>query len=542
MMRQKWVLFLAALVMMATAACGSDASSDGDGFNLRDDTGLGGADVGLVDVDEDTAVDDQGCDSDAECADGMTCQPTDDESFDTCQPEPQPLGLDDGEACTSDSDCGGGTCIPHPEWPDGYCTTMGCETRVDCATEVGGVDNRCLQGRGFDLCVRMCDSSEECREGYTCQPVGGGQSFCAPGGGGQTSDADPGLDNPDEYPFAITCGLTHTDSEIAIDYEIAQDTTSYMITPMARDARRIRPRQISLPDGTSISFRGDNEFQTVPSQLFGFINPIITPVIDVFAGQLQSGAHTLEVRTESEDLCYYVLEENTPGTTIDFNVYLVGVPGLDASNAASDPNMQETLEWFDNIYAQAGIQLDDVDFHDITGDDAEAFQIVRTEGDLQHLVSLSQKPDGGYDDVLSANIFFVRSMQIGGGGGGGAIGVSQGLPGAAGLHGTPSSGVIFTSEYMGQQFQDRDGSVVDGDKFTGIVLAHEVGHYLGLFHTSEQFGQGFDPLDDTPECRSNFPNGCPDIDNLMFPLAGPSHTELTAGQIHTIKANPLTKD
>ena len=29
-------------------------------------------------------------------------------------------------------------------------------------------------------------------------------------------------------------------------------------------------------------------------------------------------------------------------------------------------------------------------------------------------------------------------------------------------------------------------------------MAHEVGHYLGLFHTSELFGAQHDALDDTP--------------------------------------------
>jgi hypothetical protein len=545
MMRQIWVLLLTVLLMMGTAACGSEPANNEGGFNFNDDTTFEREDAGSVDVVEDVfeVEEEEGCSSDGECAAGMTCQPTPGETFDTCQIEPEPIGLDDGEACSTESDCEGGTCIPHPDWPDGYCTTLGCETRADCATEDTQVDNRCLQGRRYNLCVRMCSSSDECRDGYSCHPVGGGQGFCAPGGGGQASDADPGLENPEEYPFAITCGLTHDAGDIAIDYDIAEDTTSYMITPMARDGRDLTPRQISLPDGTSISFGGENRFQTIPAQLFGFINPILTPVIDAFADQLQSGAHTLDVRTDSEDLCYYVLEESTPGTTIDFNVYLVGVPGIDAAAAAEDPDMQETLQWFENIYAQAGIELDDVDFHDVTGDDAEAYQVIRTEGDLQYLVSLSEIPEGGYDDALSANIFFVQSMQLGGGGGGGgAIGISEGLPGAAGLHGTPSSGVVFTSEYMGQRFQDRDGSMVDGNKFTGIVMAHEVGHYLGLFHTSEQYGQGFDPLADTPECTSNFPNGCPDIDNLMFPLAGVSHTELSDGQIHTIKANPLTKD
>jgi hypothetical protein len=31
-------------------------------------------------------------------------------------------------------------------------------------------------------------------------------------------------------------------------------------------------------------------------------------------------------------------------------------------------------------------------------------------------------------------------------------------------------------------------------------LAHEVGHFLGLFHTSETDGSSYEPLSDTPVC------------------------------------------
>ena len=125
------------------------------------------------------------------------------------------------------------------------------------------------------------------------------------------------------------------------------------------------------------------------------------------------------------------------------------------------------------------------------------------------------------------------------------FGIASGLPGPAGLHGTRASGVVSTAEYFGQSFENPlvPGEIVEGNAYTGLILAHEIGHYLGLFHTSEIDGSRHDPIADTPECApEDFPLACPDLGNLMFPLAVPGNDALTAGQAHTVRASPLTKD
>jgi len=35
------------------------------------------------------------------------------------------------------------------------------------------------------------------------------------------------------------------------------------------------------------------------------------------------------------------------------------------------------------------------------------------------------------------------------------------------------------------------------------ILVHEIGHYLGLYHTTESTGTEHDPLSDTPECPAS---------------------------------------
>ena len=105
----------------------------------------------------------------------------------------------------------------------------------------------------------------------------------------------------------------------------------------------------------------------------------------------------------------------------------------------------------------------------------------------------------------------------------------------------PNSGVVLTAEFLGTTIE-RDDESTDGTLFTAVLLAHEAGHYLGLFHTTEQSVDQWDPIEDTEECRVGFPAGCPDVSNVMFPFADVNHTELTEGQGAVLGANPLTTD
>ena len=76
---------------------------------------------------------------------------------------------------------------------------------------------------------------------------------------------------------------------------------------------------------------------------------------------------------------------------------------------------------------------------------------------------------------------------------GGALGEAGGVP-ASLAPGTPSHGVVLALE----RYRDHEGFDAQS---AGEAVAHELGHYLGLFHTSEMGGGPHDPLADTPECR-----------------------------------------
>lgn len=133
-----------------------------------------------------------------------------------------------GSGCETDADCtepagarcetsfgGGGFGV---ELPGGYCTAD-CEGPGDTSC---GAGSECFSvgfgGFGFSLCVKACDSNDDCRadEGYTCMapPIGGdGSLYCLPP---RPSRPDGGFTLPDaSFPF--DAGPAPTDAGDPID-------------------------------------------------------------------------------------------------------------------------------------------------------------------------------------------------------------------------------------------------------------------------------------------------------------------------------------
>jgi hypothetical protein len=171
--------------------------------------------------------------------------------------------------------------------------------------------------------------------------------------------------------------------------------------------------------------------------------------------------------------------------------------------------------------------------------DAERYGLLETFADVGRVVALSERVGGDLAGELVANVFMLRGIAFG------AIGVSSGIPGVAGLHGTSASGVVVSAELLGQIGLDPGGQPMDGNLLTASIVAHELGHFLGLFHTTEIGSEvpHHDPILDTPECAPEMdPFACPDIENVMFPFADPRNQIFTEGQGFSMKSNPLTKE
>ena len=179
------------------------------------------------------------------------------------------------------------------------------------------------------------------------------------------------------------------------------------------------------------------------------------------------------------------LDEPTDTANIAVDLVFVGLDGLDATTAAADPNFQAALAQFEVEWSSAGLtpQYNYVDF---AGDVAKYTVVDVTDDDFSEFNSLLRTANPANDRTLT---FFLVQEISNSTSGTTTLGKSGGPPGAAAVSGTSKSGVVVSAI-------DYDSAPED----VGKIMAHEGGHFLGLWHTTEADGSHNDPIGDTPEC------------------------------------------
>jgi hypothetical protein len=147
-----------------------------------------------------------------------------------------------------------------------------------------------------------------------------------------------------------------------------------------------------------------------------------------------------------------------------------------------------------------------------------------------------------------ANLFFVDDFA----GAAGVLGIAGGLPGELGKVSNRNGVLIGLNAHL-EPTQQLAANLL------GETAGHEMGHYLGLLHTTERNGRLFDILPDTPVC----PRATRDLDadervsvdecrgldanNLMFWQAGGitvgivRQTEITPDQAHVVHFSPIAR-
>ncbi len=219
-----------------------------------------------------------------------------------------------------------------------------------------------------------------------------------------------------------------------------------------------------------------------------------------------SSALTVRVRIERRD--DVVLVPNV----LPLNVWMAPGLSVNAAGAATDTRMQAILARVDAILAVKNIRLGDIDYYNLTN---SAHNVIDSSAELQSIARLSSSAQ---EDRL--NLVFAETVL-----GGGVVGVALRVAGPK-KKGSPFAAVASIYE----------GSTAN---FIGLVAAHELGHFLGLFHTTEQNGS-HDFIDDTPECPASGAGGpcsTPGGGMLMHWQAV-GGTTITDGQALVLRGHP----
>lgn len=289
---------------------------------------------------------------------------------------------------------------------------------------------------------------------------------------------------------------------------------------------------IAGPGGASVYDMGSPDATAMRVDIHSDILPILLPVSPDLS--LEAGDYAYRVYFDAESAvsatctAVYRVEAPSDDVTIDLDLVFVGVdeiaPGLNALEGADA--LKDVLAQVGEIWANAGLSIGNVSYADFDGD-VDTYTII--DGD-EEFGDLLRTVDGNRRTVT---FFFVQEINDEGAT---ILGLSGGPPGMAATGGTSKSGVVITSA----SFASDPGEVAR-------IMAHEGGHFLGLFHTTEKDGSQHDPLSDTPECNTDTSgdgvyatNECEGTgaENLMFWTG--ANTGMSADQAWVIARSPAT--
>jgi hypothetical protein len=420
------------------------------------DAGPGDAPVGRLDAPRDVPADARpdtplsrvGCRSDSECDEGL------------CVLDVREAGIDLTPAPLV---CGvAGRAAPATE----------CEENAECENGL------CAFAGG---CVEPCRTSADCPSSDRCAPVWvitGREAMQ------QVSACVRWVDAPEGIAVVENGAVTVTpfaSNELTLGTAFRPRRTVLLVAPRSSTARTVD--RVTL-DGRVVFDATDFTAAANPAVAFFDLASVLLPNAPLPAGTNPRGGLGVTLTTEAEsELRRIVLEYDGTGTNLDLNVYWLGI----AQNASRRRIVSRMIDDSATLLASFGARLGRVRQRVAVGGTLDARAIADDEQEAAENFAYGA---GAARPAL--DVFLIASGTT-------LLGMAGGIPGAMTMHGTRSSGVVIGLDDLETGI---DGGFF-GAGYPPVLLAHEIGHFLGLFHTSEADGTVIEPLDDTPACEAS---------------------------------------
>jgi len=490
-------------------------------------------------------------------------------------PDVQGSNLPNGSPCGADAQCTSGICIRSPRL-SGTCG-VACTREVDCLVMGSGVHCAldrpasgprwvCSTVEGSSaLAGQDCTSDFECFsnacDGIACHGPCMADSECSPtfrcgawavaGGSVQACRFTPitGVSVEDFQLFDGTSVVDRGVSDRLIIVPPDVVSLTYIVQDMVGQELWAAIPRLEAPDGTLLidgtRWNGITEQPTREIIYEHQVNAAYAPTnntLRLAPGFYRASFSLVNDRTAMTSVnmrrMRVVLRiKRAPGGvvtsgTLHLRVFLVGTlaGGLTAATARSNARLQAAVATMTMMYAGAGIRLVVDNYADIGGADGTTYGTIDSRVELEQLFTRSSTTTG---DVI--NIFMIRGISMAAGLGG-AIGVAGDIGGPPGVQGTTHSGVVVSWET----------TFGGGRDLLPQTMAHECGHFLGLWHLVERvpgctspgqmdcapFG-GIDAITDTPNTMGA------SQPYLMNWFTDGTNNRVSPGQAQVLRYNPV---